>query len=960
MKNYAFIICFIIFSQKAYTQEIINLNHLSNNIPEKPLFEKSIYNRDEIKFSTEAKTGYWKIFKNWNEGRAVVAENDTIVWVGTNVGIVRWNTQTSSYKTFDENQGLMFTTVNAVTLDQNMNLWIGSTQGLVKYDGINFVHYDYTNSPLPNAKIECLAVDKLNRIVLAYGPSYENGTYQYGGVARFDGKNWKKWSYNASSYWGDIVSIVNYKDTVWIGGGGNLFILTDNTFETAPNWNYGAAYSIAIDSEDSIWVSTNSRKTFKLNKNGWTIAIDQDTEAIGFNMIWGDPEGGIWLSQREIWWLGDRPLRLNLQKRRQGVICGTNSRGICTVPGIPGQFYSHFAISPSAQFFVSIGIGSTYPSYVTEQGGLFKYNGSQWTVYRVPTTILQNKIYGLGKGKNGNIYLSTPYYSQKTDGVNWETIGGWVTGVRNWNKDFKLAPNNQLYTHFNQIYPNKDSYSGYVTGLDFDGFGNLWTAYPMIRFKWPNMALTSYYGTIKNLAAPYDPQIMDIIVDKDENIWAAAWYYGGIKFNRTSFELYPPSDTTLPNGDYDEIFADSRGRIWFCTNQWSPNYGFTVYDGKNWNTYYSPERYGISYVYQVAEDNQRNVWLATGGGLIKYDGVDFIVYDHDNSPLSSHITNAVTADDRGNIWVGTDNGLYVFNPNSEIELGEYSFTSPINNLSVSKEENRVRISFQPNNLIQNKITYQLERGRGLHKFWKIYDETFENEVPANIEMFDSSNFIGKYYYRINEISSDGKQRYSEAVEIQGKTPGVSISRFNKTFSGNKLLFSWWANNEVFVKRYELWKSDTTYFPFRLIKIIPVSASADTIKQYEIEGDVLGIKKSDIRYNLRVVFADSTYRKLDTLYITGSQSALPTSFRISNNYPNPFNGSTTLDLSLPCQGWITMKIFNALGEEVYSYEKFMEQGYYSLQLNFENLPSGVYFYSVKDFDKILTGKMVLLK
>jgi ligand-binding sensor domain-containing protein len=952
MKNNILIICFIIFSQKIFSQEITNLNHLSNNIPEKPLFQKNIFNGKQINISTEVESGSWKVFKNWNTGTAVVAENDSVVWVGTPVGLVRWNTTTHTYKTYDEINGLRFTAINSLALDKNNRLWIAAMQGVAVFDGTSFTHYDFNNTPLPNSRMDVIRVDNLNRIIVAIGWPLDGGYLADGGVARFDGNQWTLWPWQSSIYAGPTYDMELYKDTMWICGGESLMILTDNGLEVAPGWgNLGGAQSIAVDYQDSLWVEAMVRKTLKYTNEGWRTIIDRDAEYMGslFDNIWNDPRGGLWLSIKENWWTSN-PLRLDIEKRRLGEFCGTNYMGICTIPNIPGQFFAHCAVNENCQYFVSLGYGSNYPQLNINQGGLFKFNGSTWEIFRIPTTILDNSILTIGKGLNGEIYLTNQFYAQKTNGNNWIKI----SKVNINNQKLRLAPDDSLFTNSNNQY-------GFLYSFEYDGYGDLWTVPAVIQRGLTGNYSINHNNAIKNAIAPYNPDLREIISDRDENIWTVGENYGAVKYDRHNWIGFRHSDTTLPNLAYNKLFADSKGNTWFGYNNGSPNYGFTKYDGKEWKTYYSPQRYFISYVNDMDEDQYGNIWIATNGGLLKYEGDEFTVFDRFNSPLSLNYTSAVKVDDRGNLWIGTKNGLYIYNPNAEIELGGYSFPSPTNNLNVKYEEKRVKASFQPINQQQGKIVYELERGRGQHKYWKVSEKIFDEQVPQSIELIDSSIVIGKYYYRINEVTSDGKQRYSDAIEVLGGTPGVTLLNFSKYTAGDKLYLKWQTNDEEFVSRYEVWKSDTTNMNYKIFKAVLASTSDDSIKQYEIEADKLDETAESIYYNLRVVFVDSSYNTLDTLEIRKEQNITsPVQFEISKNYPNPFNSRTNFDFSNPTNGLITMRIYNTLGEEVYFYEKFMEEGYFSLQLNFDHFPSGVYFYSVRNINKVLTGKMILLK
>jgi hypothetical protein len=92
--------------------------------------------------------------------------------------------------------------------------------------------------------------------------------------------------------------------------------------------------------------------------------------------------------------------------------------------------------------------------------------------------------------------------------------------------------------------------------------------------------------------------------------------------------------------------------------------------------------------------------------------------------------------------------------------------------------------------------------------------------------------------------------------------------------------------------------------------------------------------------------------------TGQQA--PTTYALRQNYPNPFNPSTTISYSLPKSATVTLKIFNALGQEIASLvNERKEAGYYQATWN-ANAPSGVYFYRLQAGEFAETRKLVLVK
>lgn len=96
------------------------------------------------------------------------------------------------------------------------------------------------------------------------------------------------------------------------------------------------------------------------------------------------------------------------------------------------------------------------------------------------------------------------------------------------------------------------------------------------------------------------------------------------------------------------------------------------------------------------------------------------------------------------------------------------------------------------------------------------------------------------------------------------------------------------------------------------------------------------------------------------------SEVPKAFGLSQNYPNPFNPVTYINFSLPKAGFVTLKVYDALGREVIVLANgFQKVGSYKVNFDASNLPSGVYFYKISvstnaNDNWTQTKKMVLIK
>ena len=106
---------------------------------------------------------------------------------------------------------------------------------------------------------------------------------------------------------------------------------------------------------------------------------------------------------------------------------------------------------------------------------------------------------------------------------------------------------------------------------------------------------------------------------------------------------------------------------------------------------------------------------------------------------------------------------------------------------------------------------------------------------------------------------------------------------------------------------------------------------------------------------------ASYIKNNPLGVKQTASNLPASFRLEQNFPNPFNPTTTIEFSVPVRTFVSLKIYDVLGREVRSLVNEEKNiGNYSVIFNASNLSSGVYFYSITAGNFNQFKKLMLLK
>ena len=112
------------------------------------------------------------------------------------------------------------------------------------------------------------------------------------------------------------------------------------------------------------------------------------------------------------------------------------------------------------------------------------------------------------------------------------------------------------------------------------------------------------------------------------------------------------------------------------------------------------------------------------------------------------------------------------------------------------------------------------------------------------------------------------------------------------------------------------------------------------------------------YRLKQVDFDGSYEYSDVVEV---DVQAPLEFAMGQNFPNPFNPSTSIQYSIPETGNVRLAVYNLIGEEIaVLVNGTVQAGHYEVSFNASSLPSGVYLYKLQSTNSIEVKKMMLLK
>jgi Secretion system C-terminal sorting domain len=190
------------------------------------------------------------------------------------------------------------------------------------------------------------------------------------------------------------------------------------------------------------------------------------------------------------------------------------------------------------------------------------------------------------------------------------------------------------------------------------------------------------------------------------------------------------------------------------------------------------------------------------------------------------------------------------------------------------------------------------------------------------------------------------------------TNPVELTSFTANPSSGKVILSWNTATEINNRGFEIQrKVDDKNWVVLAFK--NGNGSTTNANNYSYSDNISGLNANKISYRLRQIDFNGQSNFSPVVLV---DNLIPENYSVSQNFPNPFNPSTIIKYQVPQNSFVSLKVYNSLGQDVATLVNGMvNSGSYEVQFHSSDLSSGVYYYVIKAGENyVQTKKMLLLK
>jgi ligand-binding sensor domain-containing protein/signal transduction histidine kinase len=519
--------------------------------------------------------------------------------------------------------GLPQNTVQAITQTRDGYLWVGTQEGLARFNSINFTVFDKDNTPqMKSNDVRALLEDRSGALWIA--TSYGLVRIQNGAFA----------SFTTSEGLPDnsIAALAQGLDgTIWVGTANGLARLNDNSIavvssvkEDIQTLMVGSSGDLLAGSSRGVWrVQANG----SVLQNPWKELDGQSVSSIAEDKagrLWFGTDDGLIANDhgRIIVFTTNQGLPDNhvnhVSVDKEGCVWSSTSNGLArlkfesssSIKVVEG-LSSNLILTSFEDREGSLWIG-------TEAGGLNLLRDKKFTTYTTKQGLAGDLIKAVYQDKSGAMWIGT-------SGAGLSVL-----------KDGKVTN-----------YTTKEGLiSNVVLSLYGDDKGTVWIGTP----DGLNRLSGEKFETFTVAEGLSSDQIRSLYVDRSGAVWIGT-RNGLNRIKDSEFTIFTTKDG-LANDFIGAIFEDSNNTLWVGTRA-----GLSEFKSGKFTNFTTKDGLSSDVITSLHEDSTRNIWIGTnGGGLNRLQNGRVTSYTTRNG-LLDNVIYRILEDGQQNLWLSSPKGI---------------------------------------------------------------------------------------------------------------------------------------------------------------------------------------------------------------------------------------------------------------------------------------------------------------
>ena len=605
--------------------------------------------------------------------KAICQDNYGLIWVGTKNGLNRYDgVSMHPYIVIDKEAGRGNNNVSALYNDPSGILWVGTDRGVFKFNPqteiFTVVNGKSKDNVSPDDWVEKIGADKDGN-VWALIPNQ--------GVFRFDPEMHTDF-YSITNHGGDkdrvpSVLMITDKGKVMVGTNRNGLYVYDKESNTFQNMGKGrpefdtlteaAICALVDDKRGSIYVMQQNGKAYTLSVSDEILVPIQlplpenvyvRTAAMVDNELWIGTAHGLYV----------------LDLTTKAVEYLDDSR-----PGsnrLPDNII--MSIMPDSENNMWIGTMYGGVAHLRRQGLVFE----NFTRNTSPLGFGSQRLRGLATDKDGKIWIGSEedglsVFDPATHSITHPVCSSsrqrvclfitrhgddMVAGFHRGGAD--VFSNGHAVRNFGSDLLNPSS----IYSMLEDSHGNLWVSADYGIFM--KGADSDSFTPIKGMETTWANKIIE---DSKGTIWIASigegvWAYNPKTRKLKNYPYYEDHRNGLRSNSINSVMEDSSGHLWFSTERG----GLAKYNPSedNFISFGLAEGLPDEMVYEVMEDSRGFLWFGTAKGLVKFNpmtGGMKVFNERNGLAVTQFNYSSATKGNDGKFYMGGIDGFVVFNPN---------------------------------------------------------------------------------------------------------------------------------------------------------------------------------------------------------------------------------------------------------------------------------------------------------